>query len=363
MRLRSYRRTPQRFLLGTILAGLALLVILLCARWAGQWLVQRDIKITSPAGIDREMTVSINGHPMWFSLRGEDMGKPLLLMVHGGPGIPLALSATLPYSRLLEKDFVVVHWDQRQAGNSFQVSGSDKAISIEQQVADLDSVTQMLLSTFGRRKLYIMGHSWGSVASLLGAQRFPQRIAAYISTCQVVNMERNEELSHRFLVETAKQRGDTWISNRLAELGAPPYGFNLSTAMQQKAMLFHYRGLLWQPTAGLERVAVAFWSPFYDLLGLFNVARGSLQTIQALMPEFISVKFDRTVRELKVPVAFVLGRHDYMTPSALAAELYAKVKAPHKEIHWFEEAAHFPYYADPERFATIVRSMAQRFQP
>jgi pimeloyl-ACP methyl ester carboxylesterase len=47
-----------------------------------------------------------------------------------------------------------------------------------------------------------------------------------------------------------------------------------------------------------------------------------------------------------------LGRYDYNTPSPLAAEYLDRLRAPLKELVWFERSAHFPFVEQPERFHT-----------
>ena len=56
------------------------------------------------------------------------------------------------------------------------------------------------------------------------------------------------------------------------------------------------------------------------------------------------------VRFVIVPVFFLLGRHDFNTPSALAADYMARLEGPAKGIIWFEESAHFPFWEEPGKF-------------
>ena len=48
----------------------------------------------------------------------------------------------------------------------------------------------------------------------------------------------------------------------------------------------------------------------------------------------------REVKELKIPVYFFLGRHDWNVPSVLIEEFAKNLKSPKKEIVWFENSAH-----------------------
>lgn len=57
---------------------------------------------------------------------------------------------------------------------------------------------------------------------------------------------------------------------------------------------------------------------------------------------------------MKVPVYFFTGRHDYDTPFQLVEQYYEILNAPTKEIIWFENSAHFPFYEEPEKFNKMI---------
>lgn len=328
-------------------------------RWVGQgWQVLSN-HIDDSVGINQELFADINGSQQWLLLRGEDRTKPLLLFVHGGPGVPMSISANLEFSRDLEEDFVVVHWDQRFAGHSFTGIGPDDSLTIAQQLSDLDSITDTLLEKFERNQLYLVAHSWGTVASILATQHFPEKIAGFISVCQVVNMEQNENASHAFLKSEVQQRGSSWLSQKLEEIGPPPYGYDLKNIVFVKAVLQAHGGILRRSSSAFNRALGIFWNPHYDLIDLIKVGAGFFSTLSMLLGEFHGVQFDQTIKEIKVPVAFILGRHDYMTPSKIAEAFFYGLQAPAKELHWFETAAHFPYFEDPKAFASIIRRFAK----
>lgn len=69
-------------------------------------------------GIDEQSFVPINGIEQWVTIKGERCANPVVLMVHGGPGNPLT-----PFAHKLfgawEKEFTIVHWDQRGSGMTY----------------------------------------------------------------------------------------------------------------------------------------------------------------------------------------------------------------------------------------------------
>jgi pimeloyl-ACP methyl ester carboxylesterase len=43
---------------------------------------------------------------------------------------------------------------------------------------------------FSKEKLYLVGHSWGSVLGLFFIQRYPELVEKYVGCGQVVNMKK-----------------------------------------------------------------------------------------------------------------------------------------------------------------------------
>ena len=47
---------------------------------------------------------------------------------------------------------------------------------------------------------------------------------------------------------------------------------------------------------------------------------------------------------------FCLGRHDYEVPSVLSAKYFQALKAPRKQLVWFERSAHLPNTEEKDKF-------------
>lgn len=69
--------------------------------------------IRSPRGIDEALYVRIGGVDQWISIRGEDRDNPVLLNLHGGPGLALDVRP-----QAWERRFTIVQWDQRGSGRT-----------------------------------------------------------------------------------------------------------------------------------------------------------------------------------------------------------------------------------------------------
>jgi proline iminopeptidase len=76
--------------------------------------------------------------------------------------------------------------------------------------------------------------------------------------------------------------------------------------------------------------------------------------VDALLPELSRTDLFVAVPEVSVPVFFCLGRHDFEVPSALSAQYFAALKAPRKELVWFEHSAHMPNTEERAKFNAVM---------
>ena len=85
----------------------------------------------------------------------------MLLFLHGGPGMP-AMYTAHAFQRPLERDFVVVHWDQRGAGKSYRSELALSTMTMTQMLADAETVIGRLRREFGIERVILVGHSHGT---------------------------------------------------------------------------------------------------------------------------------------------------------------------------------------------------------
>ena len=105
------------------------LSLMLCALFAGCIVLRLNAKATAAVSIKRSEHITLDGTKMYLLTRGADRSAPVLLWLHGGPG-----GAERPLFRYfnseLENHFVVVYWDQRGAGRSFDLKADPHRLTI-----------------------------------------------------------------------------------------------------------------------------------------------------------------------------------------------------------------------------------------
>lgn len=311
--------------------------------------------IPGPDSIAFLESVSIGGVDQWLLIRGENRSNPIVLFLHGGPG-SAQIAMARKYTQELERDFVVVNWDQRGSGLSFSPAQPKESLHIEQFIQDTVELTRLLLQRFGQSKLFVVGHSWGTVLGVLTAARHPELFHAYVGMGQVVNMVDNEAVSYRFVLEEARRRNNPRAVRELERIGAPPYP-NMKALMVQRNWLARFGGSIRKGTVMGFALRSLLFSTEYVWCDAVRWIRGNMRSVEATWDELMRVDLPRQVPSLAVPVYFVEGRYDYQVPSELAVAYLDRLEAPRKELIWLENSAHLLIFEEPERFAAVMRQV------
>ncbi|MDA2639965.1 MULTISPECIES: alpha/beta fold hydrolase [Bacillus] len=308
-----------------------------------------------PNSIATIESVMINNRKQTLLMRGQNVEQSILLCCHGGPGMA-QIGFIRHFQKELEKQFIVINWDQRGAGKSFSLKDFGANFTIEQFVSDAKEVIQYVLKRFNKQKLFLAGHSWGSIIGLNIAHQYPKYIEAYIGIGQIVHMKQNEELLYQHLIHSAKKHDHKKALASLLKLGKPPF-LDTRRLIIQRKWLGTFGGAI-QNGSSFSFIRKGFFSPEYTLLDWFKFLAGNLKS-GVLWEEMLTIDFFSSISSLSIPVYFCSGRYDYQTPYALVQEYCDIIEAPIKKMIWFPNSAHSPDLEEPELFANSLQSIKQ----
>lgn len=308
-------------------------------------------RILSPNGIEEMRQVELGGVPQWISVRGRDKRNPILLFIHGGPA-----STEMPTSWLYESPwedfFTVVQWDQRGAGKTAATTDNPAimpTVTVERMTKDGEELVAWLRAHYGKRKIIVMAHSWGTVIGMNLAIRHPDWLHAYVGMGQIIDWRENERVSYAFALREAERDGN---ARALADLKSiapyPPPGRpeTLDEIIKERTWVIYYGGLTahrrdFDFDQNIRKIA-----PEYTDRDLSPPGFKDGEALVRLLPGLTKIDF-RPVTQLRTPVFIFAGRRDYETPSQVAAAWYAKVKAPRKGLFWFDQSAHMMQLEQP----------------
>ncbi|MBP8293752.1 MAG: alpha/beta fold hydrolase, partial [Caldilineaceae bacterium] len=307
-----------------------------------------------PGSIATLETVTLNDSEQWVSIRGQDVTKPVLLFLAGGPGGSQLATARYALGGL-EEHFVVVNWEQPGAGKSFDAVDRS-TMTPERYIEDAHALVMLLRERFGQEKVYVLGESWGSALGIMLVQRFPELFHAFIGTGQMVAFLENDRMCYDFALQWAEERGDAAKVTALSQQGPPPY-YGVDVAWQEAAFLMDTFNYMNQNPAIADNGANTFRdlaAPEYGLYDKVSWFRGVLETLGVVYPQLWDVDFRTQAASLDVPVYFLIGRHDINAPVVLTEQYYEVLAAPHKQIVWFEHSGHTPWVSESDRFVQVM---------
>jgi pimeloyl-ACP methyl ester carboxylesterase len=314
-------------------------------------------KPAAAGGISEKIWVVINGVRQGMFIQGKDPANPVLLFLHGGPGMPTYF-LNRKYPMGLEELFTVCWWEQRGAGLSYRSDIPPETMTQEQLIADTIQVTNYLRSRFGKQKIYLLGHSWGTYLGIQVAARAPELYHAYIGMAQMAWQIRSENEAYEYMLAQYRQRGNRGMVRKIEKspisMTAPlPLSY-----MKLRDPLMH--GLRVGTTHDMKSVITGIFfpvmgSPEYSFREKINIWRGKAFSRRYLWDRMLMTDLAVEVPELKLPVYFCHGIYDYTITYKETKEYFQKLRAPLKGFYTFELSAHSPAYEEPQKMLHILR--------
>jgi pimeloyl-ACP methyl ester carboxylesterase len=320
-------------------------------------------RIVTPNGVERAEVVRIGGIDQFVTIRGHDRRNPVLLILHGGPGFPEAPLAWWN-TRALEEFFTVVHWDQRGSGKTYLLNDAARVAPTMRParfVEDTEQLVAWLRREFGKRKVFLLGHSWGSYVGLEFARRKPEWLHAYIGTGQATNTPESERRGYAAALAAARRAGNAQAVadlEALAPYAAPGKPIPLEDIMVERMWSDHFGGVMAYRTGQSDGIAARL-SPDYSDDEARRVYEGNAYSQRFLLSAVLTLDLS-AVTELRCPLLLLEGRHDRTVSSQVAHEWFARVRAPEKRFVWFEHSAHEVMSEEPGK---VLLSLVQYARP
>ena len=297
-------------------------------------------KIKTYNSISSLEKIELGGFKQSILIRGDDLENPILLFLHGGPGMPMMYMAH-SFQNSLEKEFIVIHYDRRGAGKSYKKHIDPKSISDQQYYEDAIELVQYLCKRFNKEKVFLAGHSWGTYLGSILAYKNPELFHAYVSIGQVVNSEKARSLQKDFITKEANALNRTEALEDLKN-----YGYSA-----HEKWLFKFGAQIHSDTSYNVFVKEGLRSPEYSLFDALKIGKGSGFSQKHIQYEIIpSAILEDSIQSYKIPCYFIVGEYDMTTPKPLIEEYFNKVNCPKKELILFKNSAHFPFYEEKELF-------------
>lgn len=289
--------------------------------------------------IDTLFDVKINGLEQKVMVQSNNLNNPILLWLHGGPGTSEMFLNHYCLNKAYDS-FTIVHWDQRGAGLSFNDSLNESDVSFDKILYDANQLTEILKTRYNQTKIFIIGHSFGSILGIHLAEKYPDNYYAFIGVGQVIDDKKSQEITLNWFIDKLKQENDT---------------IELSKVVKDKRisreLINRFNGIYVGEKNMMDVIKESDY--YYD--GYLDTYLKSMRFSRECIgknPSTYEKNILTEIQNIEVPIYFFEGRHDRI--AACAPELvveYCKIlRAPSKEIVWFENSAHHPNIDEPYKF-------------
>jgi pimeloyl-ACP methyl ester carboxylesterase len=206
----------------------------------------------------------------------------------------------------------------------------------------------------GKRKIIVLGHSWGTMVALKMVHERPDLFSAYAGTGQVVSIAEKEPIIYVRTMARLRAANDAEGDRTLAAAGPPPYRSSdrliVERSLSSRYDIPSERDLL------RNMIPVALVAPGWSLWDLYQSLQGSGYAEAATFDADASYDARALGRQYSLPFFIINGSEDDITPTDLARRYFETIRAPEKQFIVLEHVGHAAVLTEPDVFlAQLVR--------
>jgi len=340
-----------------VVGGFVVLVLIAASGYRFYWQhrIAQKLKITSPNGVDDSKYIDVNGAQEWITIRGDNRKNPVILFLHGGPAEANSEFAELylPY----EKNYVFVQWDQPGAGMTYIKAGDHQPkLTLDGMADDGIGVVEYLRNELHAPKIILIGQDWGGVLGIRMIEKSPELFEAFVGTGQIVGMAATQHVQYQYALSHATANHDQTMLADLKQFGPPPY----RTLERYSQFQDCCRNPFWPASdvAAINRLkGLLVVTPSLSVSEAYGWYEALRTDEVKLDTQVMGMKDLRdTDTKFAVPVFFIQGENDNVTPTSLVADYVEKIQAPAKKLDVIAESGHFVMWTNAKEFLPLLRA-------
>lgn len=320
-------------------------------------------------------------HNFWLSHKGADLpivvegntqSKVFLLLLHGGPGASAQEfnAFNQPFTDLLEDQYAVVYYDQRNAGLA-RGEWDESLFTVAQHIDDLDEVIKFIKFKFGDDiQLFLAGHSWGGYlgTAYLIQDNNQSQVISWINIDGAIN--RNNTYHDRLIriPEIANEQiaqnnhSNTWndiLQEIEAEIQLGIEQYDITTEVNLNRIMGKCERLLAKSDIFTLNVGSTFQGVYANNYHPFIANANSNRNDSQLYNEMYNVYdelIENNLSALNIPTLSIYGYYDVRTPLQQGQYLLNGISTSvdDKKIIIIDKAGHSPMRSETTVLANSI---------
>ena len=296
--------------------------------------------IKSNNQISELCSFSLGGYQQKVLIEGKNRDNPIVITLHGGPGIPIPFSVGCRgLFPVFTDEFTMVYWDQLGCGINNHVI--DNSFSVDAFVQMTEELIEKIRVKFPNNKIMIFSTSWGSILSAKLLEKNPYAVDSVIACGQII---KNVFICDEVIDTLAQTNIPVKKLERIKNITVDNFqGKDLqliSSALRKYTNAYQNRIGEKAPMGTIIKGLLK--SPDYKVKDFKAIMVNGYMKNTSLWKEILQINLTEQLRNVKVPYIILQGDTDIVASTKLVKELVVNSNNTYLDCKVVADTGHMP---------------------
>lgn len=302
--------------------------------------------------------VLLGGFEQKILIEGKKKDLPVIINLHGGPGMPVPFSVGCRgLFPVFTDNFIMVYWDQLGCGiNNYVI---DDSFSVDSFVSMTEDLVAFLKNKFPKNKVMICSTSWGSILSAKLLEKNPHAVDAVISCGQIIkNVFICDEVKNALAQTKISKKKMEKINNLTLENFTPKDLQLISGALRKYTNA--YQNKIGKKSPLMPIIKGLITSPDYKMKDFKAIVINGYLKNKSLWYEILKIDLSEQVKKVEIPYIILQGDTDIVASTQSVKELISDAKNPKLELKIVSNTGHLPGLDMMETLLSVLQETVQK---
>lgn len=302
--------------------------------------------------------VLLGGFKQKILIEGKKKDLPVIINLHGGPGMPIPFSVGCRgLFPIFTDNFIMVYWDQLGCGiNNYVI---DDSFSVDSFVSMTEDLLAFIKNKFPKNKVMICSTSWGSILSAKLLEKNPHAVDAVISCGQIIkNVFICDEVKNALAQTKISKKKLEKINNLTLENFTPKDLQLISGALRKYTNA--YQNKIGKKSPLMPIIKGLITSPDYKMKDFKAIVINGYLKNKSLWYEILKIDLSGQVKKVEIPYIILQGDTDIVASTQTVKELISDAKNPKLELKIVSNTGHLPGLDMMETLLSVLQETAQK---